>query len=75
MAIQQRHQRPGGLEFDAAAQAAAVDGGHDGFLCGSRWHLTYVAKNEIATQENLNHWIVGKARPGSLMPELQPHAR
>jgi hypothetical protein len=28
MAIQRRHQRPGDLEFDAAAQAAAVDGGH-----------------------------------------------
>jgi hypothetical protein len=28
MAIQRRRQRPGDLEFDAAAQAAAVDGGH-----------------------------------------------
>jgi hypothetical protein len=28
MAIQRRHQRPGDLEFNAAAQAAAVDGGH-----------------------------------------------
>jgi len=30
MAIQRRHQRPGDLEFDAAAQAAAVDGGMKG---------------------------------------------
>jgi hypothetical protein len=28
MAIQRRRQRPGDLEFDTAAQAAAVDGGH-----------------------------------------------
>jgi len=28
MAIQRRRQRPGDLELDAAAQAAAVDGGH-----------------------------------------------
>jgi len=27
MAIQRRRQRPGDLKFDAAAQAAAVDGG------------------------------------------------
>jgi hypothetical protein len=27
MAIQRRHQRPGDLEFDTAAQAGAVDGG------------------------------------------------
>jgi hypothetical protein len=35
MTIQRRQQRPGDLEFDAAAQAAAVDGGHEGFRCGS----------------------------------------
>ena len=33
MAIQRRRQRPGDLELDAAAQAAAVDGGHEGFRC------------------------------------------
>jgi hypothetical protein len=30
MAIQRRRQWPGNLEFDAAAQAAAVDGGMKG---------------------------------------------
>ena len=39
MAIQRRRQRPGDLELDAAAQAAAVDGGHGGFLGCSRRHL------------------------------------
>jgi hypothetical protein len=39
MAIQRRRQRPGDLELDAAAQAAAVDGGHEGFLCCSRMRL------------------------------------
>ena len=33
MAIQRRRQRSRDLEFDAAAQAAAVDGGHEGFRC------------------------------------------
>jgi len=32
MAIQRRRQLPGDLEFDAAAQAAAVDGGMKGSL-------------------------------------------
>jgi hypothetical protein len=36
MAIQRRRQRPGDLELNAAAQAAAVDGGHGGFLCCPR---------------------------------------
>src|SRR4029077_11610677 len=49
MAIQRRHQRPGDLEFDAAAQAAAVDGGHGGFLCCARRRLTYAANKEFAT--------------------------
>jgi hypothetical protein len=35
MTIQRRRQRPGDLEFDAAAQAAAVDGGHEVFRCCS----------------------------------------
>src|SRR6202044_1233228 len=35
MAIQRRRQRPSDLELNAAAQAAAVDGGHGGFRCCS----------------------------------------
>jgi len=34
MAVQRSEQRPGDFECDAAAQAAAVDWGHEGFLFG-----------------------------------------